>query len=295
MKIYIQQPLCIHELGKRQNQEDSVFPPEQLATLGDRLFMVCDGMGGHEHGEVASQLVCSVLSAYVKEHWDGGVLSDDLLHDALDEVFRQMDALDKGTVKQMGTTLTLLCLHQGGATMAHIGDSRIYHIRPRERRILYKSRDHSLVYDLFMAGEIKQEEMATYSKKNVITRAVMPGLERQPKADIVHSTDVLAGDVFILCSDGMLEQMNDRALVDLLITGKTDEEIRQRLIEVTKDNKDNHSAWMVKIDRVESESGDESLLHDENKARCNALLWEKQPTVTSKEPSFWEKIKSLFN
>ena len=295
MRIFVKQPLCIHELGKRQNQEDSVFPPDGGASIDDRLFMVCDGMGGHEHGEVASQLVCGVLSACVKEHFDGNVLTDDMLHDALDEVFRQINQLDDGTVKRMGTTLTLLCLHHGGATMAHIGDSRIYHIRPRERRILYKSRDHSLVYDLFMAGEIKQEEMATYSKKNVITRAVMPGLERQPKADIVHSTDILPGDIFILCSDGMLEQMSDSALVDLLTKGMADEEIRQRLIEVTKDNKDNHSAWLVSIDRVESETGDESLLHDEDKARCNALLWEKQPTVTRNEPSFWEKVKSLFN
>ena len=179
--------------------------------------------------------------------------------------------------------------------MAHIGDSRIYHIRPCERRILYKSRDHSLVYDLFMAGEIKQEEMDAYPRKNVITRAVMPGLERQPKADIVHCTDILPGDIFILCSDGILEQMSDRALVALLASGLTDEEICQRLIEVTKDNKDNHSAWLVRVDRVEPEAGDESLLHDEDKARSNALLWEKQPTVTEKEPSFWEKVKSLFN
>ena len=220
---------------------------------------------------------------------------DDLLQDAIDEVFRQSNAFDDGTVKRMGTTLTLLCLHQGGATMAHIGDSRIYHIRPNERRILYKSRDHSLVYDLFMAGEIKQEEMDAYPRKNVITRAVMPGLERQPKADIVHTTDILSGDFFILCSDGILEQMSDRALVALLASGMTDAEIRQRLIEVTKDNKDNHSAWLVRVDRVEPEAGDESLLHDEDKARSNALLWEKQPTVTEKEPSFWEKVKSLFN
>ena len=295
MRIFIKQPLCIHELRKRQNQEDSVFPSDGNATIDDRLFMVCDGMGGHEHGEVASRVVCDVLSVDLKEHWDGSRLMDDLLQDAIDEVFRQINAFDDGTVKRMGTTLTLLCLHQGGATMAHIGDSRIYHIRPNERRILYKSRDHSLVYDLFMAGEIKQEEMDAYPRKNVITRAVMPGLERQPKADIVHTTDILSGDFFILCSDGILEQMSDRALVALLASGMTDAEIRQRLIEVTKDNKDNHSAWLVRVDRVEPEAGDESLLHDEDKARSNALLWEKQPTVTEKEPSFWEKVKSLFN
>lgn len=296
MIITIQEPVCVHELGKRQNQEDSIFPTESVTSADDRLFMVCDGMGGHEHGEVASQLVCDVLTTYLKEHWNGDVLTDYVLQDAIDEVFRRIDALDDGSLKQMGTTMTLLCLHKGGATMAHIGDSRIYHIRPREGRILYKSRDHSQAYDLFMAGELTQEEMATYPKKNVITRAVMPGLERQPKTDIVHSTDIENGDVFFLCSDGMLEKMSDVELVKLLSSGIGNEDMKKRLILDTQDNKDNHSAWVIQVKQVERENNDDALPHDEDKARCNALLWEKHPAVkTENKPSLWEKVKNLFN
>lgn len=197
MRIEILQPQGINELGSRQNQEDCLFPAVESATTDSRLFMVCDGMGGHEHGEVASRLVCDVLSEYLKEHWtDGDALSDDVLHDAIDEVFRRINALDDGSTRQMGTTLTLVALHRGGITMGHIGDSRIYHLRPQECRILYKSRDHSLAYDLFLSGEITLDEMTHHDKKNVITRAIMPGMERQPKMDIAHTTDLRPGDYF---------------------------------------------------------------------------------------------------
>lgn len=289
MKITITQPLAIHELGDRQNQEDSVYPEQSAVTTDDKLFMVCDGMGGHEHGEVASQLVCGTLPQYLKENWTGGILPDDLLHDAIDEVFRQINKYDDGSLRQMGTTLTLLCLHQGGATMAHIGDSRIYHIRPSEHRILYKSRDHSLVYDLFIAGEITQEEMGSYAKKNIITRAIMPGMDRQPRLDIAHSTDLLPGDYFLLCSDGMLEQMTDKQLTELLAARQTKDTLRQNLIDATRDNYDNHSAWLIEIKSADQEEYDEKLQHNENTVRCNAILLEQQK---QEKQSLWQRIKN---
>ncbi len=288
MKIEFLQPLGINELGSRQNQEDSVYPEINTATAEDRLFLVCDGMGGHEHGEVASRLVCEVLPEYLKKHWTAPLLTDDILHDAIDEVFRHINALDDGSIRQMGTTLTLLAFHRGGATMAHIGDSRIYHLRPGKGRLLYKSRDHSLAYDLFLAGEITQQEMANYGKKNVITRAIMPGQERQPKMDIAHSTDVQSGDYFVLCSDGMLEQMTDQQLLALLSSDKNNVEKREQLIAATKDNADNHSAWLIQVKDVISEESDAQQKNDESSARCNALLYET--VATAQQDSFLKRL-----
>ena len=292
MKIEILPPQGINELGSRQNQEDSLFPTVGAATASDRLFMVCDGMGGHDHGEVASQLVCDVLSAYLKEHWiDDGVLNDDVLLDAIDEVFSHMNALDDGSTRQMGTTLTLLALHQGGATMVHIGDSRIYHLRPAEGRILYKSRDHSLAYDLFLAGELTLNEMANYDKKNVITRAIMPGMERQPKMDIAHTTDIRPSDYFLLCSDGLLENMSDRQLLQLLSTDDPNDQKRQRLIAETQENADNHSAWLIQVGAVTVEDGDEAMKNDETKVRSNAMLYEL--VASQKDRGFsWSRFMS---
>lgn len=292
MKIEILPPQGINELGSRQNQEDSLFPSVGAATASDRLFMVCDGMGGHDHGEVASQLVCDVLPEYLRKHWTADdVLQDDVLQDALDEVFRRINALDDGSTRQMGTTLTLLALHRGGVTMAHVGDSRIYHLRPQERCILYKSRDHSLAYDLFLVGELTFDEMATYGKKNVITRAIMPGMERQPKLDIAHSTDIRPGDYFLLCSDGLLENMSDGQLLQLLSTDDPNDQKRQRLIAETQENADNHSAWLIQVGAVTVEDGDEAMKNDETKVRSNAMLYESVASQKDRDFS-WSRFMS---
>lgn len=171
----------------------------------------------------------------------------------------------------MGTTLCLLYFHQGGLTAAHIGDSRIYHIRPKENRILYQSRDHSLVYDLYQAGEISYEEMRTSPQKNIITRAIQPGEENRVRPAIVHVADIQPGDYFYICSDGMLEQMDNDGLCRLLSSDGPDEKKRMQLIAATSDNKDNHSAYLIHIKEVVREAGDDFLLDDEQTSKDNAL------------------------
>ena len=181
MKIELYPPLPIHELGQRPNQEDSLYPLADEATTEDRLFIVCDGMGGYEKGEVASQTVCQVLGKWFQDNAIPETpLVDELLHLALETAYQELDRYDNGSVMNLGTTLTLLYIHRHGITAAHIGDSRIYHIRPTNsfqnnndnRKLRYISRDHSLVFDLFQSGEITYEEMLNHPKKNVITRAI---------------------------------------------------------------------------------------------------------------------------
>lgn len=122
MRIKIYQPLAIHELGKRANQEDSIYPIEGKATENDRLFLLCDGMGGHEHGEVASQSICKSLSSFLLQHAVASEgLEDKLLSDALAYANEELDKLAiVGDSRQMGTTLTLLYFHSNGCTAAHV-------------------------------------------------------------------------------------------------------------------------------------------------------------------------------
>lgn len=270
MKIEIYQPQAIWELGQRNNQEDSIFPAFGEATDDDRLFILCDGMGGHEHGEVASRTVCKAMSNAILSLDKQSFTDDDLL-DALQVVYRQLDSLDNSHLKKMGTTLCLLYFHKGGMTAAHIGDSRIYHIRPKENRILFQSRDHSLVYDLYQAGEISYEEMRTSLQKNIITRAIQPGEESRVRPAIVHIADIQPGDYFYICSDGMLEQMDNDELCRLLSADGSDEKKRMQLIAATSDNKDNHSAYLIHIKEVMREAGDNMLLDDEQTSKDNAL------------------------
>ena len=299
MRIKIYQPLAIHELGKRANQEDSIYPIEGKATENDRLFLLCDGMGGHEHGEVASQSICKSLSLFLLQHAVASEgLEDKLLSDALTYAYEELDKLAiTGDSRQMGTTLTLLYFHSNGCTAAHIGDSRIYHLRPSSHTILYKSRDHSLVYDLYQAGELTYEEMKTFPQKNVITRAMIAGDRNHPKPDVIHISDIQPGDYFYICSDGMLEQMEDEELLDVFSANVSDEEKRQMLISETSDNKDNHSAYIVHIKEVNHEEADVSLVNEELTAKCNALNIKPDVEEVTSSPDVVNKQKrkkSLF-
>ena len=263
MKIDLFPPLSIYEIGQRTNQEDAI------AQWNSQLFVLCDGMGGHEKGEVASQTVSTSLVEWFNTNSILS-LSDEQLREALDYAYSQLDEKDNGELKKMGTTFTLLFFDNQGVTAAHIGDSRIYHVRPGVG-VLYQSRDHSLVFDLFQTGEISYEEMATHPQKNIITRAMTPGLENRTHPDIIHITDVQQGDYFYICSDGMLEQMDNDELVSLFSLSVSNEEKRQQLISATVQNKDNHTAWIIQIKNVIKETGDEELVNEESTARCNAV------------------------
>lgn len=255
MKYKIQ-VLSVYEKGHyRDTQEDCIFPLEGRVTVDDRLFMVCDGMGGHEAGEVASQAVCEAMSSYIlKTAPSEEALTDEILSQALAEAYNLLDERDPNpeSAKKMGTTLALLKLHTEGATIAHIGDSRVYQFRTDEEgglRVIHKTVDHSLVNDLLRVGELTVEEAENFPRKNVITRAMQSHMDRRPKADISHIDDIKAGDYFLLCSDGMLENdMTDENLCNMIgMPDRSDEEKREMLIKRTADNHDNHSAYLVHI------------------------------------------------
>ncbi len=262
LKVY-----SIWEYGKRKDadgnphQEDCTYPmPEDLKD-SDRTFILCDGMGGHDAGEVASATVCQTMGNYILDdgHDAEGIFADDDLKNAMAAAFDALDKKDSGAEKKMGTTMTFLKLHNEGATIAHMGDSRVYHIRPGEKgddtQILFETEDHSLVNDLIKVGALTKEEARTSKQKNVITRAMQPNMERKPKADIKHITDIKAGDFFYMCSDGMLEQeemANGESIKNIFSNAiKSVEDKVSILTEVTKNNKDNHTALIIQILEVE--------------------------------------------
>lgn len=246
----------LQELGQRQNQEDFLFPALDKSTPDDRLFVLCDGMGGHEKGEVASATVCETISTTILSAWNPNeALSDERFQQALSVAYDALDAKDNGEERKMGTTLTFLCLHTNGATVAHIGDSRVYQLRPASKksqaRIVFRTQDHSLVNDLVKIGEITEEEAKHHPQKNVITRAMQPCQEHRAKADIAHLTDIQPGDYFYMCSDGMLEEASDENILNIITKPNvTDEQKLEMLRQVTEDNKDNHTAHLIHIENV---------------------------------------------
>jgi len=258
LKVY-----SIWEYGQRvdsdgkPHQEDSIFPAFGQQKDSDRLFILCDGMGGHEAGEVASSTVCLAMSKSIFESAPDaeGDFNDDNLRKAIADAFDSLDALPLGDVsaeKKMGTTMTFLKFHNKGCTIAHMGDSRVYHIRSGKGRddtkILFKTNDHSLVNDLIKVGELTPEEAKLSKQKNIITRAMQPKMERHPKPDVYHTADIKSGDFFYLCSDGMLEQMEDENLLFNFSEATGDDENKIKILtQATSQNLDNHSAIIIHV------------------------------------------------
>lgn len=253
-------PAALNEQGRRQNQEDSIFPAKDIATTDTRTFIVCDGMGGHSHGEVASAAVCEAfakaLAGVAPETFDEAAFNR-----ALDSAFDTLDARDTSEYgSRMGTTLAFLHLSDREALIAHIGDSRVYHLRTEggEARIVYRTSDHSLVNELLNAGVITPEEARIHPKRNVITRAMQPREEHRPKADIHRTGDVRAGDWFFLCSDGVLESVEDETLLEIVAASDDAASKIEAIRRFCADgSRDNFSAWLVPI--AEGISGTDSL------------------------------------
>ena len=273
MKITIRQPKSFSEIGRKDNQEDFLWPNPATVTTENRVFVMCDGVGGQDSGEVASETAATALGTYLTEHQsEDGIVTKADFEKALSYAYDEMDKVDNGAVRKMGTTMTCLVLHRGGALVAHIGDSRIYHVRPslasKEGRtgIIYQSADHSLVNDLLKAGEITEEEAVNFPQKNVITRAMQPHLERRYKADIYEINDVESGDYFFLCCDGVLEQLTNDRLGEILSDVILNDDGKIAAIKAVCDERtrDNYTCWLVPIDKVEREESDAE--HEEDLA-----------------------------
>lgn len=272
MIIDIRKPLSFSEIGRKDNQEDFLWPSPNEVTVNDRVFLMCDGVGGQDSGEVASMTAATALGTYLSDHiQEDGIMTKALFEEALSYGYDALDRADTGAVRKMGTTMTCLVLHRGGALVSHIGDSRIYHIRPSlsdengRTGIIYQSADHSLVNDLLRAGEITEEEAKDFPQKNVITRAMQPNLERRHKADIYNIDDIMPGDFFFLCCDGVLEQLTNDLLGAILSDNTLDDNGKINGIKNICDNKtrDNYTCWLIPIDKVTIEPTDSVQIDEE--------------------------------
>lgn len=270
MSITIESALSINEQGTRDNNEDSLYPPLGEAKTNETLFIVCDGVGGVEHGELASKLTITAFADYFKQINPVVVSDEAYIEGATEHVQQQFDAylVDHPEAKGMATTLTLLHLHENGATVAHIGDSRVYHIR--EGKIIWYTEDHSVVNEYIKHKIITPEEAESHPDRNKITRAIQGSDVKKAKADVklIPIDELQAGDYFLLCSDGILEALTDPELESILGDDRSDEEkieeIRLRCLEKSSDN---YTAYLVKLSSSEadlliSESSAEQVLEE---------------------------------
>jgi len=289
MKIELHVPQGIYEKGRRLKQEDAIYPQLSKVSASSRVFVVCDGLGGHDYGEVASAVVSQCVGSLVEERMSAGEpLSKQMIDEVVAEAHKRLNETSErfgNTMKPMGTTMVLLAFGDNGVVAAHIGDSRIYHVRPATREILYRSRDHSLVNDLFAMGRLTRAEAQASPKKNVLTRAMIAPPFPQEKADVAFITDVKAGDYFLLCSDGVSGEITDKKLLNALCNTTLSDPLKIAAIKVmAQDGADNRTALLMPVAAVEHDEG-EILLTDNEKAMCDKMVTRSTMGIAAAVPA----------
>jgi serine/threonine protein phosphatase PrpC len=200
---------------KRPHNEDSAITDAELG-----LALVADGMGGYKAGEVASAIAAKVVldgvRAGLRRHQfiasrgeEGPSREAQLLQSSIQNANRYiyLTAHNTPQCQGMGTTLVVALFSTDRVTVAHVGDSRIYQYRDNNLRQV--TNDHSLVQELIDRGFFTPEEALANTPKNLVTRAL--GIDENVEADI-QEVDTRPGDVYLLCSDGLNDMVNDEEI-----------------------------------------------------------------------------------
>jgi len=233
-------PLAAHGVslkGRRKTNEDSMVIDPAIG-----LFVVADGMGGHNAGEVASALAAKTLHEFIEQAHDA---SESIVAEALvlanDEVLSA--AAGNATYEGMGTTVVAACIKDGSLVFGNVGDSRIYLMRDGSLEQL--TDDDSWVSRVLPADAIGTEEASRHPMRHVLTKVV--GL-REDMEPSVGSSSFQSGDMLLLCSDGLHGVVNDDAIATLLARSGSVEEIAGELVEKALDSgsTDNITAVVVR-------------------------------------------------
>jgi protein phosphatase len=204
------------DLGRvRENNEDKFefYIPDDEVTLSSRgqVFVVCDGMGGHAAGQIASELACKTFIDVYLNHPAADIRT--ALTEALQAANRYVFLVSRSVAarKGMGTTLTAMVLLQDMAYVVQVGDSRAYRLRGEQ--LTQITEDHTYMHEMIRMGILTPEQAAVHPQKHVITRAI--GIEENVVCD-VYEFEIHQGDTYFLCSDGVLNHVEDDQIQSIL-------------------------------------------------------------------------------
>ena len=265
---------------KRDHNEDYYGFVDDLGdedVPGPGIFVVCDGMGGHASGEVASRMTVNHVVEFVHDHFDGplddmpygipegATPGEALLANAIQYANHRVyvEGMKDAKLEGMGTTIVAMLALDDRLIVGHVGDSRVYCFSARDR-LVQVTRDHSLLNHKIDRGELKTaEEIANFSQGNIIVRAI--GLKDYVTPE-VQTVPRRPDDLFLLCSDGLTDLVDDWLIENVLDANTvTLDEGNTALVRMANDRggKDNITVMMVRIDDVVSESvqvhGDEEV------------------------------------
>jgi protein phosphatase len=265
---------ALSDMGmRRTNNQDAfaVVVTDDVATWAARghLLMVADGMGAHAAGELASKLaVDNIPHTYLKRR---DLYPPAALRQAIRDANEVIHNKGQSSIgfHGMGTTCSCLVLLPQGALVAHIGDSRVY--RLRGKTIEQLTFDHSLVWEMAAAGQMDQEDVPAYIPKNVITRSLGP--HAAVHVDVEGPYNAAAGDVFVLCSDGLSGPISDEELGAVLYC-LPPEEAAETLVDLAnlRGGPDNISVIVARVNGGELPSIPPTALVDEEPDRQPAFV-----------------------
>ncbi len=262
------------DVGRTRNKnQDKYFEKVMQSSDGSTvgLFIVADGMGGHQAGEIASDLIVKTITrdlVYLFQDTDDlatkklderVLLSDTatvrLNHTELEDnvreairhansVIREYAARRPEKAGDTGSTVTMMVVEGTRAVIANVGDSRSYLMRDQELRAI--TEDHSLVASLVKAGRITPDEVYSHPQRNLIYRSL--GHYDQIKVDAFHE-DLCPDDVILLCSDGLWEMVRDAQIKEILETYPDPNAACDKLVEMANENggEDNIAVVVVKV------------------------------------------------
>ena len=227
----------------RQQNEDSFLAEETL-------FVVADGMGGHNAGEVASALAVTTLKAGARLGIDDVEVFRDVVQQANSVIYTA--SLDDSTQSGMGTTVTALSIVEGEeprVLVANVGDSRAYLWRSGALSRL--SVDHSYVQELVNEGIITPEAARVHPRRNIVTRAL--GIDRSVNVD-VFTHFVRTGDRIVLCSDGLVDEVADNEIARVLGQHTDPQETAEALVMVANTNGGRDNTTVIVVDVLDDVS-----------------------------------------
>jgi PPM family protein phosphatase len=229
-----------------------------------RFFIVADGMGGHAGGEEASRLATVAIRSYLETHWNKDLDPATLLHEAFERANQSILQAQKISPEQgdMGTTAVVVILSEiYGPWCAHVGDSRLYCLRDAHLRQV--TEDHTWVAQAVRAKILTLDQVRLHPWRHVLSQCL--GREDLNQVDI-NPIDLHSGDTLLLCSDGLTEEVTDKAIAQLLNAAPTCDEAANALVEEAKTNggHDNITVVLVAVDEIESFVDENATVADLN-------------------------------
>ena len=240
---------CTDTGMRRQINEDYIGFDQDLG-----IAVLADGMGGHQSGEIASHMavesVLEHLQKLMNPETSGAITGSQLLEQVSNtisysnsKIFNAAEKLEQH--KGMGTTVVALIVKESQIYAGHVGDSRLYLYR--QQALSRITRDHSLVQDLIDRGFYTEEEARQANVGHIVTRAL--GTKEEVEVDTIQQ-EMQEGDIFLLCSDGLSDMVDDWRIEELIREGKQDlQSTAQALVDTANRNggKDNISVILVQV------------------------------------------------